>query len=672
MSASNDPSLTNTSNNNPKDSFLVFYFTYYVFLIGFTMEWSIISILYRKNYISTLQKHQSFMSLIVISFIVVTTISLVREVYYIQSSFYKSLDITMIVLGAIQLILGITTSTLLSSTNISSLIGIRWTHRINGGLFYFFSKIKLFLIVFGYMQDTPRWAFGFLTTTYFILLIISHVICYVFYYTRSRRENTILGNSKWLHEEVIDVIQSIEHLDFYSYDNEDANKTQELDEKDNSVPSTIFNEILWCVYEDKVFNLNQLHIPCGRFIRNLCKRKDITKLLKGQDILIYNYKEKIHYYRHKHGFRTKNVLNSHCLAKLRREKPFEPCQTRDFYNEGKGDEINLLSPAANDFISRSLRIETKIENFTYFVAFNRSVQNNLVFLLVCSNAAEGDKNSSHYTLDTHWLKTAGCYALMFNQNEEVPYFDVLRSFNPKYIRQRIKLLSQFSPNFFQDENCLRTDLIRQLIDVPDEYSRSPNTHFYPMIGFNPKSNFINNTFLLDSDCGFPLPIQHNSYLDYLVFVKNEGVFRILDFIEVLIQRYLASMDQSHLDWQLPYSTQHSIFPNGVSITLLFSISEDFLNTAKTFGLYQLYLLSTLGSLATKIRPILNRTIIICSSSESIHSCFSRCFSLEQALDNLIDVKVFDKIILSGSPEFKIEVIKNPKFEFLNVNKFILI
>lgn len=653
-------------------SVMITYFVFYAIIFGFLLDWLVISIFYRKSHLSSLQKHQSFMSLITISFITYSIVLLAKNLQFFGGTDEWVIDIVLISLAFAQFLLGIFTSTFMRMKNISPLIGVRWLHRINGVFFVLLAKAKLIIMVKSYMQDLPDYAFALVITWYLVLFVVLHIGIYCIYHIKSNKDFIQFNCSQWDHGDVLDLIQSVDQMEFFNYDAQNANKTLQKDEKNNSLPSTIFNDIQWCVFEEKVFDLSFLTIPCGEFIKSKSKRKDLTKVLRGEDIFLFNSGGKLKFYRHRHHFRTWNVLNSHCLGMLSKSKPFSPVIDREFFTECCDGEINLLAPAAYDYTRMTLGAVKRPEKFKCYTAYCFQLESNFILQFIGYIDDDLRSRKSLFDLDSYWLRNAGCYSLLYGEKKEVPIMDVARCFNPKYVRLRKKALLGISSEFSAKEELWRHPLIDRIAELPDEEEFNSFSRFYPVLGKKPESNFFGRTFVLVPDCGFPLPFIHTSLMKYLLIVKDSGIFRVLDFLEVLIQRILSTKSQTHLPWDLPNSDQILMFPNGISIDMIFMISEGFYETSRAFGLYQLYILKFLSNLVERIRPIIQSIFVVSPKFTEIDPILSRAERLEEVIDQVVFLKEYEKIVVSGRPEFKIELISKPAFSSMAAEFLFLI
>ena len=195
--------------------------------------------------------------------------------------------------------------------------------------------------------------------------------------------------------------------------------------------------------------------------------------------------------------------------------------------------------------------------------------------------------------------------------------------------------------------------------------------------FKKSKNDLNNgiRYQFKGPLGIGLGINSYSTGKYLIIIKNEGILPFLDFFEILIQKCLLKLyEKKNIDW-IFNSEYNLIFVNNLQIQIQWIISSQFLNFAKSFGLFQL---QTLFFLQNQIKEscfnILKNVVIRNSNIKKSFYDFLTIKNSENFEDvkDLIDFDVFDKIVISGPDIFKKEILQGSRIDFDDVEKIVFI
>jgi hypothetical protein len=632
----------------------------YFFTFGILIDIFMVNVIFHKLKVGYFRGHYCQALIIFIIHISNQIYLWVSGEEYFENKFLLLIEIILLALFIGEFLTGIWVYSLcLHRYKFYSFYTIKAIHKGFGVLLYLVAKSKVGALVYFYCQLTARSVFYFVFIGYSGLIII----CYYFIYTHNlkRTHRKLLQFKQSDTKKYDEIMKSIECEEFLHNDSIKSFREFEIGFDDHSHLSTIFSNVHWSAFEDKIFEIFEIDHSGGTFLVSWSNRKDITKYIHGLSALVV-YEEgsgRYTFIKYKHSVTFRNYVHDNCLGKYIIKDFFKEESVRDNNEVFSRASINLFSTNINLLVNHRQFTNINLYHFEFII--NEHIEigpSELKIFLVSKMNPRSPLNLVN--LDFYWTRVMGKYFMLEFANEEVHFLFGVMFLNPNYLSRRKLQLELICPEICNYESTISTPEINQLIMLSDSLTEENKSNFCPIVGR--LLNIKDKTFFkMKGPLGFGLGFTPISSHSSLLVIKNEGIIPFVDFFEILFQKYMFELYPPESDSNLAHLGEEyrGLFVNDFSVSIYWILEDQFLLCAETLGLYHLNLLILIQD---KIKNPAHRIIkeVILSThnfDEKKFRYFQQGVTPSRCIDDILATIVFtwDKIIVSGEEKFKEEL-----------------
>ena len=462
----------------------LFHCLYHTFLYFGLIDILILKIYFNKSIPSNLTDHIN-----TATFLYLSTLLNHYLIYYFDCLIFENyiyfIELSLLGFLMIQVFLGLFVKNgLLMKRKFEDFYRKRFLHRVFGFFIFFFGKFKM-LKIWEYFLDVGFF-FYCVVGLYFLFLFGSYFL--VYFSVKKRGENNVT-KFKILEEKTDkywNIKKSIEN-DEFKINNSILNKNSYFTQ---SQDDSIYKEskkqkktqVNWFIFENKFYEITNFNHPGGNFILNRIKQKDITKLLYGKKSLIfYNFQTKNYrLIKHKHFYRTFEILKNKCIGPIKTEKIFKDQANNKTINIDYNKSINLFDSKLYNIYNKLTKEKFSKDDFKYNIYKNFKICEG-IYLLFISPKKNEIKNNLVY-LNNFWVNLMGKYFMLFSENCQRNFFWSVLSYNPNYLRIRERFIRSVSEEFFVYCEKFEMGVLREIKKIGDYEGDEYLSYFYPICG----------------------------------------------------------------------------------------------------------------------------------------------------------------------------------------------
>lgn len=675
----------------------LFYYDH-IYMIVYLCTWcllievSIIIIMHFKQTSSYVANH-SFINLMIIIGQLVNNI-LFHKRNSLSINDFLMAEMVIFAAEIIQLFLGgWLNSKLMKKFMVRNIFFSRFIHRNFGRLIYLARKIQVLYYCYKYFENNGPFDPNLFLGIVIVFILLTHI--FVYFLVKGKTFDERKFSVKYLMDysnkanQYSELLRSFESKDLDNslteYESmrltvDDDNFRDELVGKEDGVDS-----IKWAVIEDRLFDITKMRHPKGNYIIEALNGRDITREIYG--LKSWRFENRSRDFRkitkHKHSSRTMRFLMKDCIG------PYQLVPLVLSFE----DILPEISTTSMDFEMLNQNIsffEKKKLSKVYYWNIDRTfaIGKEVKIMFV-----QRPQKNYFFNMSVYWLDMFGKYFLInFNGIQQFHY--AVLSLSPEYIKSRTTWLKTFDSDFANEVIELYNNDIKQIEKLTEEFEQEIDSKqkklikeyktkdIYsfklPLVSYNNKySTKIPEKFGMKGPLGLGLGINANTTHKYMIFVKDEGILPLVDFLEFLAQRSLVEIceDKKKSTHPVFHKEYFYSYVNETAFWIYWEITNDNKNPMKSLGLDSVKLISKIynNDSEKKVTKLLKNVCIVSKvkveiEGNLIKSQNTSFNTFKEMIDNTVDEndkESINRYVISGDNSFVDRVLSHTKEPLLN-------
>lgn len=674
------------------------FYSDYKYMIVYLCAWcllievSIIIILHFKQTSSYVANHSFINLMIVIG-------QLVNNILFHKRNSLEMNDFLiaeMVIFGAelMQLFFGgWLNSKLMKKFMVSNIFISRFIHRNFGRLIYLARKVQVLFYSYKYFEYNGPIEPNLFLGIVIVFILLTHILVYFLVKGKTFDEKKFAikylmdySNKAPQYSELLrsfesnDLDNSLTEYESMRLTVDDDNFKDELmDRKDGE------DKIKWAIIEDRLFDITKMRHPKGNYIIEALNGRDITREIYG--LKSWRFENRSRVFRkitkHKHSSRTMRFLMKDCIG------PYQLMPIVMNFD----DILPEISTTSMDFEMLNQNItffEKKKLNKVYYWNIDRTftIGKEVKIMFV-----QRPEKNYFFNISSYWLDIFGKYFLMSFNNIKQFYYPIL-SLSPEYIKSRTNWLKNLDNDLAKEVVNFYNDDIKQIEKLTNEFDESINSKernlikehkgkdiysfHLPLVSYNNKYiNKVPEKFGMKGPLGLGLGINANTTHKYMIFVKDEGILPIVDFLEFLTQRSLVEMfeDKTISTHPVFHKEYFYSYVNDTAFWIYWEISNDSKNPMRSLGMDSVKLISKIYKKDTekKVTRLLKNVSIVSKVKDEVEGDLIKSYSssfktFEEMFNNTVneeDRNSINRYVISGDNKFVDRILTNTKEPLLN-------
>ena len=636
----------------------------YTIIFGFSVDITMNKIIYNKYRKDNIKTHANNVFFLIVLIFITKAIQVIFEVNYADDKVFKRVSWAVYISFVIQVLFGFKLYVNIRAfdrfRNISL---IKNAHRLNALFIIFGGKIALSRIFNYYSDKMDHTQYFIMVTTYITLLLF----IYLYYLFRCRRfskkeytkiriqnKNTTLNDMK-------SYIRGSDFGQDSSIVSEESQNFSVVRKTDND----LYLQYKWVCFEGKLYNLKGFEHPGGNFMLRGVYKKDVTKLIYGNEVAVVYNKSKQRYMviDYKHDVRTLNFFDENFICLREQDTVIVNRFTDQSFNNSQLSNVNLFDSSNEHRVSINSHYVDDLSSVRWSIdLIDLHDQSRLSFLKFKDiNPNECDKTKIN--LAVYWIKQLGKYYSVCSDSGVKRFFYSVLSLNPLYIKLKRDFLKTVYYDIYQDELRLSFGLEKRLEISSFQFNKGQSDSLADEMVFIGKEEELNiqGDFSIQGPFGNNLGFNSTSSQNYLIIIKDSGIIPFLDLFEIIFQQNLLET-QTNISYNWIFGNEYRYcFKNGIKLNIYWEISSEFESTAKIIGLYQLQVLHNFKYNYKIENDIIKDFYVKAGGIDSdLYSCvsFLDC-NFDFNFNTIFDHCPFNprNIIISGDKQFKTRIIE---------------
>ena len=544
-------------------------------------------------------------------------------------------------------------------------------HRIVSILLFILMKMKLAVIL---------WVVIDKNTVFCLVLSLYVLVCLIVYgyfmlFSDPSPSEKVLQEKYKKHDSQIykQVLHFLEHDEFNPVE---GNKNRRLRSEDIDVEDEQHNfnssvNLQWYLYANKLCELPVFPHAGGNFLIPGIIHKDITKLALGISPMVYmNLVDgKIYFFKHTHGRVFKNEVKRSCFGVFS-QKIFKRKMERTFSFEIANDESRMLLGHPQD---RDYKRHKVYEHSAYQLRIEHSIQVSGTEFNVSFIRKESENSSEYYIdLKSYWPKFLGKYVLSNFQIAGLQISAIVHFLNPNYLRFRNQFILNLDKEIYDMHAGLSTDLMNQTIELDD--AKVLTCSNFCVSVYHSSQDLKGELFAMSDYLGFGLGCLTKSCDSYLLVVKNQGILPFVDLFELIFQKTLFNIHGKNAQNEIFGGEYRLLFANKFTISVYWFLNWEFLEGAKSLGMYHLQIIKKLqNKFMNGDQNIIGKVWI--EGSNFDEKRFDQIKKLGKKAKNINQILKlggmdFDRVIVNGDDQFMRTIFEGSKISRTDFAKMI--
>lgn len=562
-------------------------------------------------------------------------------------------------------------------------------HIIGAAIIYILGKVKVAMLFYYFLYDFSVGFFWVIGTVYLFVIFFAFTLYYLIYHKKSGTNYIHFFKKKKDKQLFKDLRQSIQQQEFFP--NQSFENTNILDTSVDEIKlkrkvrsplanlfvedkSDLFANIMWSIFEDKIFEIKDLPHSAGKFVISWCHQKDITRYIYGTSTLVMKDQstKRFSFLKYKHSLFFRHYINKNCIGLLKACPVFQ-----NHERESKKTDLFLEHRRSLNLFSEQIikehkeSAEARLKHFD----FSQNITNSILlfedFGIYFIETIEKENQLGpklSVDLNLYWIDVLGKYSLLDFADSYSTFLQPVFFLNPMYLKTRTVRLSQYHIDAFLMHERLK-NFDYDFLMHHDDLDGRQNSKYLIAVGRIEASKRLSNFNLIPS-LGLNLGFSHNSCRKFVVIAADEGIIPFVDFLEVLFQKMLLLSIQ-----RKPTKIENSgvwifsrncrlVFSNGLQLQFLLSCSSNFTKIMELLGFYHLHLIQEFKN-AVPETVIQSVTVFSDEIDHQKYPLFmikkrQKFYRIEDLLKD--NVEEFDRIIVSGGDKLKTDLFLHSRLD----------